>query len=205
MDKSRGESIAARKREIREAARAARRAQAGKDDLSREIMRRFMGLPEFQAAGTVLFYAHVRSEVRTLPALPVALRSGKRIAIPYCQGERLELFQLQALEELQPRRFGVPEPLLDLQRGPGRHVDVAEADVILVPGVAFDTRGGRVGYGKGYYDRLLAQARPDAALVAAAFDCQLLDEAPLDEHDILMDIVVTQSAVHRGRGRRGEP
>jgi 5-formyltetrahydrofolate cyclo-ligase len=71
----------------------------------------------------------------------------------------------------------------------------------MVPGVAFDREGGRTGHGKGYYDKLLQHARPDAPLVALAFECQLFPEIPMQPHDIFMDAVVTEEAVYPGRGR----
>jgi 5-formyltetrahydrofolate cyclo-ligase len=76
-----------------------------------------------------------------------------------------------------------------------------ELDLVMVPGTAFDPRGGRMGQGKGYYDRLLANARPDAPLVALAFECQVFPEIPVAPHDVFMDQVITEVKVYRGRGR----
>ena len=72
---------------------------------------------------------------------------------------------------------------------------------MMVPGTAFDPRGARMGQGKGYYDRLLAGARPDAPLVALAFDCQIFDEIPVAGHDVFMDQVLTETRSIAGRGR----
>ncbi len=69
-----------------------------------------------------------------------------------------------------------------------------ELDLILVPGVAFDARGGRTGHGKGYYDKLLENARLETPLVSLAFECQMFEEIPMQDHDIFMDKVVTESA-----------
>jgi 5-formyltetrahydrofolate cyclo-ligase len=71
----------------------------------------------------------------------------------------------------------------------------------MVPGVAFDRRGARMGHGKGYYDKLLEHARPDTKLVALAFECQLFPEIPVQQHDIFMDKLITEAAVYQGRGR----
>ena len=73
---------------------------------------------------------------------------------------------------------------------------------MIVPGVAFDRDGGRLGHGFGYYDKLLNRARPDAPLVALAFECQLFPQIPMQAHDVFMDKVVTESAVYAGKGRR---
>ena len=191
------------KRELREQAHARRNAQEDKDGLSRQIVARFLALPEYQAAGTVMFYLDVRSEVRTRHSLTDALASGKRIVVPYCVDGELELFHLQAVDELDVGMYKILEPRADLRPLPEKRVDVRELDLIMVPGVAFDGRGARMGHGKGYYDKLLEHARPDAPLVALAFECQLFAEIPVQEHDIFMDKIITERAIYPGRGRGG--
>ncbi|MFO0871836.1 MAG: 5-formyltetrahydrofolate cyclo-ligase [Pirellulales bacterium] len=191
-----------RKKDLRERAHAARNAQPDKDELSRVIVDRFLALPEYAQAGTVMFYVDVRSEVRTRQHFPAALASGKRIVIPYCVDGELELFHLQSLDELSVGMYKILEPREDLRSVAEKRVAVEELDLIMVPGVAFDRRGARSGHGKGYYDKLLEHARPDAPLVALAFECQMFDEVPVAEHDIFMDKVITELAVYPGRGRR---
>ncbi|EMI16969.1 5-formyltetrahydrofolate cyclo-ligase [Rhodopirellula maiorica SM1] len=73
----------------------------------------------------------------------------------------------------------------------------------MVPGVGFDARGGRTGHGKGYYDKLLENAKPETPFVALAFECQMFDEIPMQGHDIFMDKVVTEKRVYEGIGRNG--
>jgi 5-formyltetrahydrofolate cyclo-ligase len=194
--------MAQRKKELREEAHARRNAQESKDELSREIVARFMQLPEYAAARTVMFYVDVRSEVRTRNDLAMALTSGKRVVVPWCNdaGE-LELFHLESMDELQIGMYRILEPRPDLRTVPEKQVKVEELDLIMVPGVAFDRRGGRMGHGKGYYDKLLEHARRDTPLVALAFECQLFPEVPVAEHDIFMDKVITEAAVYPGRGR----
>jgi len=84
---------------------------------------------------------------------------------------------------------------------PDKQCTAEELDLVMVPGVAFDRRGARMGHGKGYYDKLLQHARPDTPLVALAFECQLFPEVPVAGHDIFMDKIITESAVYEGRGR----
>jgi 5-formyltetrahydrofolate cyclo-ligase len=190
------------KKSIREQAHANRNAQIDKDELSREIVRTFMSLPEYQTAKTVLFYLDVRSEVRTRHNLEDALASGKKIVVPYCvEGEVLELFRLEALDELSTGMYRILEPKPELRSRPEKRVDVEDVDLIMVPGVAFDRRGGRTGHGKGYYDKLLEHARPDTPLVALAFECQMFPEIPMHPHDVFMDKVITEKAIYPGRGR----
>ena len=194
-------AVAARKTEIREQAHAARNALANKDELSRTIVGRFMALPEYASARTVLFYLDVRSEVRTRHDLPNALASGKKIVVPYCVDGELELFHLEHPDELALGMYRILEPKQELRTIEAKKVPVEALDLIMVPGVAFDRRGGRTGHGKGYYDKLLEHARRETPLVALAFECQLFDEIPMMEHDVFMDKVVTEAAIYDGRGR----
>ncbi len=193
---------AARKQAIREQAHANRNAQEHKDELSREIVAKFMALPEYQAARTVLFYLDVRSEVRTRHSLEAALQSGKKIVVPYCVDGELELFHFEHMEELSVGMYKILEPKTELRDVAAKRVEVAEIDLIMVPGVAFDRRGGRTGHGKGYYDKLLEHCRPDTPLVALAFECQMFEEIPMQDHDVFMDKILTEAAIYPGRGRQ---
>lgn len=190
-----------RKKDLRERAHAARNAQENKDGLSQIIVDRFMGLPEYARARTVMFYIDVRSEVRTRQHFPAALASGKKIVIPYCVDGLLELFHLESMDELSTGMYKILEPREDLRSVASKRVSVEELDLIMVPGVAFDRRGARSVHGKGYYDKLLEHARLDAPLVALAFECQMFEEVPVASHDIFMDKVITEAAVYPGRGR----
>ena len=97
--------------------------------------------------------------------------------------------------------YKILEPKAELRDVESKNVPVKELDLIQVPGVAFDSMGGRTGHGKGYYDKLLEHARLETPLVAVAFDCQIFPEIPMEDHDIYMDKVVTQSEVYQGKGR----
>jgi 5-formyltetrahydrofolate cyclo-ligase len=188
---------------LRKQAHANRNAQENKDELSRRIVGAFMSLPEYAVASTVMFYIDVRSEVRTRHDLQLALESGKTIVVPWCNASgELELFRLSSMEELELGMYRILEPRQELRGLPEKQVSVSELDLIMVPGVAFDRRGGRMGHGKGYYDKLLQHARPDTPLIALAFECQLFDEIPVAAHDIFMDRVITELQVYQGRGRK---
>lgn len=190
------------KAQIRKQAFGHRKAQENKDQISRQIVTRFMSLPEYESAETVKFYVDARSEVRTRHDLPAALESEKKIVVPWCneQGE-LTLFHLEKMDELEIGMYSILEPKNELRHLPEKQVQPQELDLIMVPGVAFDTHGGRTGHGKGYYDKLLQYARLDAPLAALAFECQLFPEIPVMDHDIYMDYVVTEKEAYRGLGR----
>ena len=190
------------KTQIRKVAFANRKAQENKDEISRSIMATFMEQPEYQSASTVMFYVDVRAEVRTRYDLPAALTSQKKIVVPWCNAEgELELFHLESMDELEIGMYKILEPKQDLRHLPHKQVSVQELDVIMVPGVGFDSNGGRTGMGKGYYDKCLQHARSDASLTAVCFDCQMFEEIPVQEHDIYMDKVITETTVYNGVGR----
>ncbi len=189
------------KKTIREQAHANRRAQENKDELSEAICKKFGELEAFAAAKCILAYIDVRTEVRTRHYLPALLASGKRIAVPYCVDDVLELFELTRMDELSVGMYKILEPKPELRDNPAKRVEVKDLDLIMVPGVAFDRRGARMGHGFGYYDKLLEHARPDAPLVALAFECQLFAEIPTQAHDVFMDKIITEAAIYEGKGR----
>ena len=181
------------KNELRRTAHDNRNKQENKDKLSAKIVDTFMSLPEYADANTVMFYIDVRSEVRTHHALSKALETGKNIVVPWCNDDgQLELFHLQTMDELEAGMYGILEPSEELRRLPWKQVELKELDLIMVPGVGFDTRGARMGHGKGYYDKLLENARPDTTLAALAFECQIFDEIPVASHDIFMHKIITE-------------
>ena len=186
---------------IRKQAHENRRAQGEKDSVSEKIVDRFIDLPEYQAAHTIMFYVDVRDEVRTRQALPAAVASGKRIVVPYCVDGELELFWLENMEELELGMYRILEPKNELRTVESKRLQPIDLDLVMVPGVAFDRTGGRTGHGKGYYDKLLQHARLDAPLIALAFECQLFEKIPAESHDIYMDKIVTEDATYTGKGR----
>ena len=190
--------LAEEKQKIRQLARARRRDQPDKNQLSQRIVKNALSLAEIQAARTLLFYVDVRDEVRTRHALPTALSTDRRIIVPWCNdaGE-LELFHLEELSELEAGRYGILEPRLEIRERSEKCLPPDELDAVLVPGVAFDKTGGRLGHGKGYYDRLLNRVRSDCSLIGLAFQCQMFETIPMSEHDVRMDIVVTEQSAER--------
>ena len=190
------------KKKLREQAHANRNAQADKDALSQDICAKFMALPTYERAKTVMYYIDVRSEVRTRHALPTALTQGKTVVVPWCNDNgELELFRLESMEELAIGMYKILEPKPELRTLPAKQIAATDLDLVMVPGVAFDRRGARMGHGKGYYDKLLQHARLDAPLVALAFECQLFSEIPVAPHDIFMDAIITERAIYDGKGR----
>jgi 5-formyltetrahydrofolate cyclo-ligase len=190
-------NLRTQKRQLRQQALANREAQQDREGLSRKIMGHFLALPAYQQARTVMLYVGIRSEVHTRAYVPEILASGRRVVVPYCQGDQLGLFQLHDLNELEQGGFGLWEPPLARREDTARQVDVKDLDLIGVPGLAFDRRGARLGHGKAYYDRLLHNVRPDAVLAGLAFECQIFPQVPMGKRDVFMDCVVTEREVYQ--------
>jgi 5-formyltetrahydrofolate cyclo-ligase len=155
------------------------------------IAARIAALPSFAAARMLLLTLSFRSEWDTLPLVRLALAAGKLVAAPRVNvaARMLELHALaDPAADLEPGYQGIPEP-----RAHCPPVAPAAIDWVLVPGVAYDGAGRRLGYGGGYYDRLLPLVPPGAARVAGAFDAQLVERVPSAPHDLTVDTIVTDS------------
>lgn len=181
---------------LRAHAQKARQALPDKDELSRRVWEKVFALPEYLAARTLMAYLDLPAEVRTRPFVWTARGQGKQVVVPYCEGDELGLFRLDDLGELEAGTLGILEPRIELRARPEKRVAPAELDLVLAPGVAFDRQGGRLGHGKGYYDRLLRRVRRGASLVGLAFECQLVAAVPMLAHDVPMHKVVTENAVY---------
>jgi 5-formyltetrahydrofolate cyclo-ligase len=167
---------------------------------SEEIARRVVGLDEARAAKRVLVYAAFGSEVETMGLVHAWLAEGKRVALPKTDKTRraLELYYVREPlgEVLAPGVWGIPEPVPERCE----KADAAEIDLVVAPGVAFDEAGGRLGYGGGYYDRLLRDMAAKGhlpALVALAFEAQMTADMPKGPGDFPVPTIVTEARVIR--------
>ncbi len=185
----------------------ARDNQRNRQQLSQAICQTFVEQSAYQQAQWVMWYVHCRSEVRTLPALAQALSTQqKNFVVPYCtkdkQGERqLGLWWLESVDELMPGTWGILEPPKSRWHEKAKQVDPEQLDLIMVPGVAFDHLGGRLGNGAGYYDRLLSIVKPETVLTGVCFESQMLPEIEMQDHDVFMDYVITENRIYQGKGR----
>jgi len=160
---------------------------------SSAITERVLRLDAFAEAKSVAAFVTIRSEVHTSDILRAAWSSGKRVALPRIDfdADRLVLHWVDADSELRPNRYDIPEPQADQA-----DVLVGDLECILVPGLAADERGHRIGYGRGFYDRLLC-AYPAAIRAFIGYDFQLLAEVPHTEQDEPVDWVITDARTIR--------
>jgi 5-formyltetrahydrofolate cyclo-ligase len=185
---------------LREAKSALRRLILAKRDAqpaeahaaaSRSIAERISMLPAFGAARTILLTLPFRGEWDTRPLAQAVIAAGNTVVVPRVDGvaRMLDLHSIADLDrDLLAGYQGIPEPRADRPRVPRDAIDF-----VLVPGVAFDQAGRRLGYGGGYYDRLLPLLSKQAARIAGAFELQLVDLVPAAPHDIAVDAIVTES------------
>jgi len=185
-----------KKQQLRQLAAGRRENQQDADLLSGKIWDKIRALPEFVRAQTVMLYLDIGNEVRTREYVPELWQQGKRVVVPYCMAHELRLFHLKNMDELIPGIWEILEPAAHWRANSERRVEATHLDLILVPGLAFDRRGDRLGWGKGYYDLLLQHVRPDAVKIALAFECQLVEEIPVLPHDVRMNKVITENAIY---------
>ena len=166
--------------------------------LSARIVTTILNLPTYRDAGAVLAYAAFGTELQTDELLRRVLDDGKTLVLPRVERGGLGLYEVRDLAgDLVPGTWGIREPEPD--RCPP--ADAGGVGFALIPGVAFDRGARRLGYGGGYYDRLLAGGLPEwTPLVSGAFEVQILDEIPLDPHDAPVDVVVTEKEVYARDG-----
>lgn len=154
---------------------------------SSQIQRSFLGLDAYSRAAKIAVYLPVNGEVATEAVIEQALTDGKEVYLPVVEGEHIHLRRFFPNAPLVPGKFGVPGPSAGALLA-----DLRAVDLFVVPGVVFDHSGHRIGYGKGYFDRLL-HGRSDAALlVGFCYDFQLVKEITTELHDVKMDLVITE-------------
>ncbi|CAN5520118.1 MAG: 5-formyltetrahydrofolate cyclo-ligase [Actinomycetota bacterium] len=167
--------------------------EEARGSLGAKVLDRIKSLPAYRSAAAILAFSGFGSELDTEGFLRSVLEDGKVLALPRVvreDGARLELHAVESLgRDLRPGTWGILEPRGDLPK-----IRISEVDFALIPGVAFDGKGGRLGYGGGFYDKLLANLDERPELVAGAFGVQIVAEVPKEPHDIALDLTVTETS-----------
>ena len=169
------------RRQIREQKRAMTEAQiVAKSEALGQL---FTASEAYRQAKTIYGYLPYNQEVRTVAMLQKALDDGKRVAVPKCYGEEMRFIYLDDLSKVEKGYCNIPEPIED---GPVADDPTA---LVLMPGLAFDPQGHRMGYGGGFYDKFLA-AEPGHPTLALCYDFQMLPHLETEAHDIPVDTVL---------------
>lgn len=162
---------------------------------SRRIAEALLASEAVHSSAAIFIYASFRSEVETLPIIAELLKRGKVVTVPLTRVEqkRLDIVRIKNPEtDLVPGYCSIPEPHAELAAA--ATVPAAELDLIVLPGSVFDVRGGRYGYGGGYYDRLLAEV-PEVLRCGLAYELQIREKIDLQPHDQLLDCIVTEKRI----------
>lgn len=173
------------KQELRRAIRERKRAMSDADISRRSaiLAEKFLQTEAYKAAKTIYGYLPYNQEVRTVPILQQALLDGKQVAVPKVYGEDMKFIYLDDLSKVSKGYAGIPEPIADAP------VAQDETALVLMPGLAFDRAGHRIGYGGGFYDKFLAR-EPHHPTVALCYDFQVLEQLETQEFDIPVDAVI---------------
>lgn len=173
------------KQELRAQIRLRKRAMSLEEiqQRSQVLCELFLQSDAYRKADTIYGYLPFNQEVNTLPLLRQALLDGKKVALPKCYGKDMRFIYITDLSSVQASPFGAPEPVDDTP------VARDETALVLVPGLAFDREGYRLGYGGGFYDRFLAK-EPNHPTIALCYDFQLVSNFQTDPHDIPVSIVL---------------
>lgn len=184
------------KQGLRKAILARRRSLSAAEasSASHLVQQAFVATGEFVEARIVAIYAPIHNEVDTAEVMHAALASAKLLLLPAVCNDGLELRSISGPGELCRGAFGIPEPAAQC---PVHSPE--EADLFVIPGIAFDLSGRRIGYGKGYYDRALHHQEGKGKLVGFCYDFQLLERIAGEPHDVRMDIIITERRIIRLR------
>lgn len=177
-----------------------------------EIRKRLYASTDFRKAKSILFYASFRSEAATIQCIVHALKLKKMVMLPLVNRKRktLRIFQIKNVSDLKSGFMGIPEP--EAKKINERRLN--DLDIAIIPGAGFDPEGNRLGYGAGYYDKLLSGIRgqglgvsrkeliPSPVLIALAFEEQIVPRIPSERHDVKMDKIITEKrTIVCGKGR----
>ncbi len=161
-----------------------------KDEL---IKKHIIEQPEFIKAKTVLFYASFRSEVDTKEIIDISLKNGKTVILPKVDNKEkiLKLYEIKDINELSPGYMQIMEPKASEER----LKSLADIDLILIPGAAFDLQGNRLGYGAGFYDKLLSGMKKRILIIAPAYEEQVAEKIAAEPHDVKVDRIITDKRI----------
>lgn len=157
------------------------------EEKSRSVKEKIVSTPEFKKAACIYVYVDFGGEAATREIIKAAMKAGKRVAVPKVNGDSMEFYYIEDLADLSPGTWGIMEP--------GTQNPASEEEALmLMPGVAFDEKGNRIGYGKGYYDKYLHSHNRHYKM-GLAFEYQIFQQVPHEETDVRADAIITESRI----------
>jgi len=167
-----------------------------KNKYSQNIFEKLRTIDEYFHSKNIMFYVATKYEVQTENMIKESIKGAKNIFIPIMNNTTINLVPSLLIDfdkELEKNKQGILEPKKEFQR-----ISCPEKiDLIILPGIAFDTEGNRLGRGKGYYDRFLERANVFSPKIALAFECQIIEKIPVDDKDIPVDTIITEKRIIR--------
>lgn len=166
---------------------------AEKEKMDKEILDRFFESKYYKEAENIFIYISYDSEIDTSEIIDKAFKDGKKIYVPRTEFETrlMDAVEITSFDNLIKSSYGILEPSIE-----DSHINPNELDLIVVPGVAFDRNGGRMGYGAGFYDRYFKKINKDnikrIVKLALAYDFQVLEEVPMNVQDVPVDFIITE-------------
>lgn len=159
-----------------------------KDFLDKKIINIFTNLEEFIVSKNICIYVNYKSEINTQKIIKIALENNKNIYAPRIKKNReMEFIKIKSLDDLEKNKMGILEPKLSLKES------VEKIDINILPGLAFDLEGGRIGYGGGYYDRYFYGK--ECLNISLCYEIQIIDRVPMESHDIKYDYLISEERI----------
>jgi len=159
--------------------------------IDKKIIQMLLSLPEYKASEMIFCFIGVRNEIDTMPFINAAMQAGKCVCAPRCiDNETMEARVISGFNDLERGMYGLMEP-----NNRCRTIEPAEIDLAIIPCLACDAEGHRIGYGGGYYDKYMADKRFCKAVLCREQD--IIDNAPVDSYDVTVDIVITEKQIYR--------
>lgn len=180
------------KKEIRKSIIEKRNKIKNKDKTSmdKKIIESFKKEDSYKKARGIFIYIGFGSEINTKVIIEDALKKGKEVYVPKVKGKEMLLIKIDSLENLVTSSYGILEPI-----GDNNNFDVDKLDLLVMPGVAFDNSGNRIGYGGGYYDRFLEKNKTNAEKIVLAYEFQILNSINNEKHDVKVDKIITEERI----------
>lgn len=155
------------------------------------IFDKLYNLEVFKNSDIIMCYKSFQNEVETIQIINYCLNRNKTIVLPSLNNSRIVPIKLKDIMNMTIGGYGIHEPLFNVDD----IVEPKQIQLIIVPGIAFDIEGNRIGFGKGYYDTFLQSLNGDTCKIGLAYDFQLVENVPFEMHDVKMDIIITEKEV----------